>query len=210
MTKRTRIGIRCGVGLVAMALSYNAARAQVLYGTLTGNVTDPAGAVVPKVHVEATSQDTNIKRETETDDHGIYRFNDLQPGLYQVAVNAVSFKKFTETNVQVQANAVIRIDVHLQIASATESIEISADSVVLQTDRSDIHTEISATEVEQLPYNGTEGKNFQSLVCCCSRAPPLLPEPVKPTRRPEIRSAPSRSFKTAFLRRPITLGWTVR
>src|ERR1700683_2079331 len=132
MTKRTRIAIRCGVGLVAMTLAYNAAHAQVLYGSLTGNVTDPANAVVPKVHVEATSQDTNIKRETETDDHGIYRFTDLQPGPYQVTVSAVSFNKFIETNVQVQANAVIRIDVHLQIASASQSVEVAADSVVLQ------------------------------------------------------------------------------
>ena len=164
------MAIRCSVGFVAMALTfdatftYNNAGAQVLYGSLTGNVTDPANAVVPKVHVEATSQDTNIKRQTETDDHGIYRFTDLQPGIYQVSVNAVSFKKFTETNIQVQANAVMRVDVHLQIASTTETVEVSADSVVLQTDRSDVHTEITQTEVEQLPYNGTEGRNFQSLL----------------------------------------------
>src|SRR5581483_10256927 len=101
------------------------ANAQVLYGTLTGNVTDPATAVIPKVHVEATNQDTNVKRDAETDDHGIYRFTDLQPGRYQVAVSAPSFRKFIETNVQVQANAVMRVDVKLQLATASESIEVA-------------------------------------------------------------------------------------
>jgi hypothetical protein len=152
------------IALLALAFTYNAAQAQVLYGTLTGNVTDPANAVVPKVHVEATAMETNVKHETDTDDHGVYRFSDLQPGLYQVSISAVSFKKFIETNVQVQANAVARVNVQLQIATASESVEVSADSVVLQTDRSDVHTEITETEVEQLPYNGTEGKNFQSLL----------------------------------------------
>ena len=66
--------------------------AQVLYGTLTGNVTDPAGAAVPGVHVEATNQETNVKSEATTDDRGIYRFTNLQPGLYKVTVTAPSFR----------------------------------------------------------------------------------------------------------------------
>ncbi len=164
MTRQTRISIRYGVALLALAFTYNAAQAQILYGSLTGNVTDPANAVVPKVHVVATAMETNIKHEAETDDRGVYRFSDLQPGTYRVDVTAPSFKTFIETNVQVQANAVMRVDVRLQIATATETIEVSAGSVVLQTDRSDIHSEITQTEVEQLPYNGTEGKNFQSLL----------------------------------------------
>jgi hypothetical protein len=152
------------MGLVVLVGSIRIGQAQVLYGTLTGNVTDPANAVVPKVHIEATNTDTNVKHETDTDDHGIYRFTDLQPGPYRVTIKAPSFKTFVENNVPVQASAVNRVDVQLQIASAAETIEISADSVVLQTDKSDIHTEISETEVEQLPYNGTEGKNFQALL----------------------------------------------
>src|SRR6266567_3671614 len=57
--------------------------AQVLYGSLTGNVTDPASAAVPGVHIEAVNQETNVKSETNTDERGIYRFTNLQPGLYK-------------------------------------------------------------------------------------------------------------------------------
>jgi hypothetical protein len=141
-----------------------AGHAQVLYGTLVGNISDPAGAAVPSVHVEATNQETNVKREALSDERGIYRFTNLQPGIYRVDVTAGSFRPYAQTNVPVQANEIRRVDVQLQIAATTESVEVSTASVVLQTDKSDIHTEISSQEVQDLPYNGGEGKNFQSLL----------------------------------------------
>jgi hypothetical protein len=138
--------------------------AQVLYGSLTGNVTDPASAAIPGVHVEATNQETNVKSETNTDERGIYRFTNLQPGLYKVTVIAQSFRPYSATNVPVQTNEIRRVDVQLQIATTTESVEVSAGAVTLQTDKADIHSEITAQEVQELPYNGGEGKNFQSLL----------------------------------------------
>ncbi len=164
MGKSSRIAHLCTALLLAACLAKGTARAQVLYGTLTGNVTDPTGAAIANAHVEATNQDSNVKREAEADDRGVYSFTDLQPGMYRVSVSSPSFKTFIENNVEVQTNAVRRVDVRMQIASTTETVEISAGALALQTDRSDVHTEISETEVEQLPYNGTEGKNFQSLV----------------------------------------------
>src|SRR5579884_1638543 len=137
---------------------------QVLYGSLTGNVTDPSGAAVPKAHVVAVNQATNVSREADSDEHGVYRFTDLQPGLYRVTVTAPSFQTFTENNVQVPAGEVRRVDVKFQLATTSQTVEVNAESVVLQTDKGDIHTEISNTEVEKLPYNGSEGKNFQSLL----------------------------------------------
>lgn len=164
MAKPCRFLVACFVGLLVLSVVGGVARAQVLYGSLTGNVIDPAGAAVPTVRVEATNLGTNIKHQTNTDERGIYRFTDLQPGLYSVNVTAQSFRPFVETNVQVQADEVRRVDVQLQIATTTASVEVSADAVVLQTDKADVRTEVSSTEVEELPYNGTEGKNFQSLL----------------------------------------------
>ncbi len=150
--------------LLAMATCARFAAAQVLYGSLTGNVTDPAGAAVPGVNVEALNQGTNVRFEANTDDRGVYRFTDLQIGLYKVTMTAKSFATFVETDVQVQGNEVRRVDVQLKIAQTTETVQVSADSVVLQTDKADIHAQVSQTEVTELPYNGTEGKNFQALL----------------------------------------------
>jgi hypothetical protein len=164
MTTRTPFIVRCAVVLLAVIWAGSVCQAQVLYGSLTGNVSDPTGAAVPGVHVEAVNQGTNVKAETDTDGRGVYRFTNLQEGLYKVTVTAKSFGSFVETNIQVQVSAIRRVDVQLQVATVTQSVEVSADSVVLQTDKADIHAEITPTEVEQLPYNGSEGKNFQALL----------------------------------------------
>jgi len=163
MTTRTLFIVRCAVALLAVIWAGSVCHAQVLYGSLTGNVTDPAGAAVPGVHVEAVNQGTNVKSETDTDVRGVYRFTNLQEGMYKITVTTKSFQTFVETNVQVQVSAIRRVDVQLQVATLNQSVEVTAAQVVLQTDKADIHTEISAQEVEQLPYNGTEGRNFQAL-----------------------------------------------
>ena len=151
------------VAMFALA-SLRFACAQVLYGTLTGNVIDPAGAIVPGAHVEALNQGTNVASEASTDERGIYRFTDLQIGLYKVTVTAKAFATFIETDVQIQGTAVTRVDVRLTIAQTTEKVTVSGDTVLLQTDKADIHAEVSQTEIEELPYQGTEGKNFQALL----------------------------------------------
>src|SRR5258706_11393762 len=92
--------ILCSV--VLLFVISGVSHAQVLYGTLTGNVIDPANAAVPGVHVEAVNQETNVKSEATTDDRGIYRFTNLQPGPYKVTVAAPSFRTYSETNVPVQ------------------------------------------------------------------------------------------------------------
>jgi hypothetical protein len=139
-------------------------RAQGLYGSLTGNIIDPCGAAVPKAKVDALSVDTGIDKQTETDSRGVYLFDNLQPGLYKVTVTVPSFQTFIETNVVVEASSIRRVDLQLKVASVAQSLEVKADAVALQTDKGDIHNEIMSQEVENLPYNGTEGKNFQALL----------------------------------------------
>ncbi|MGA2871711.1 MAG: carboxypeptidase-like regulatory domain-containing protein, partial [Verrucomicrobiota bacterium] len=65
-----RLGLRsilCILVLFALSSSGRLVNAQVLYGSLTGNVNDPTGAPIPGAHVEAVNQDTNVKSETDTD-----------------------------------------------------------------------------------------------------------------------------------------------
>jgi Carboxypeptidase regulatory-like domain len=164
MAQTSRLAHLCLMGFMVASLAVGTGRAQVLYGTLTGNVTDPGGAAIPKAHVEATEQNTNVKRESDTDERGVYSFTDLQPGIYRVAISAPSFKTFITNNVEVLTNSVRRLDVPMQISTTNESVEVSAGALALQTDRSDVHAEITQTEVQEIPYNGTEGKNFQALL----------------------------------------------
>jgi len=150
--------------ILAMLAAAMAGHAQVLYGSLTGNVTDPHGAAVPGAKVEALNVGTGIARQSATDDRGVYVFTNIAAGMYRVTVTVPSFKQVIESNVQVNSNEVRRVDVQLQIAQTSESIQVTAEEVVLQTDKADVHAEITSQEVEELPYTGGEGKNFQSLL----------------------------------------------
>ncbi len=128
------------------------------------NVTDPTGAAIPGAKIEALNAATGVHSESATDEHGIYRFSNIQAGLYTVTISAKSFTNFAETGVQVSNDEVRRVDVQLQIAQTTATMEVRADAVVLQADKADIEAQVTAQEVEELPVTGGEGKNFQRLL----------------------------------------------
>src|SRR5947209_10540331 len=77
--------------LCAIAISVPIARAQVLYGTLTGTVTDPSGAVVVGANVSAVGTQTGVSQTSITDSAGIYRFSSLLQGTYKVTITAQGF-----------------------------------------------------------------------------------------------------------------------
>lgn len=141
-----------------------AALAQVLYGSLTGNVSDQTGAVVPGAKVEVLNVNTGSQREAITDDEGRYTFSDLQPGLYKVTISAASFKSTAQENVRIEANTVRRIDVQLQPTGVAETVLVTASTVVLQSDRADLSVNQTARQVNDLPLTGSVGRNYQSLM----------------------------------------------
>src|ERR1700745_3430476 len=103
--KRPFFATRILVVLVSALAIPLAAHAQVLYGSVTGNVTDQKGDVVPGARVTATNVGTGTSKELITDDRGGYQFNNLQPGLYSVTIQATSFKRQVEENIRVEANS---------------------------------------------------------------------------------------------------------
>jgi hypothetical protein len=164
MKPRTLRIFRCATVLLALACAFRTLDAQVLYGSLTGNVTDPSSAAVPGAKVTALNIDTGLSREATTDDRGAYQFANVQSGPYKVSVTAPSFQTTAQTDVRVNANEVRRVDFGLKIAQTSETVEVSTAAAMLQTDKSDVHSEISSQQVVELPYSGGEGKNFQSLL----------------------------------------------
>jgi len=139
-----------------------AATAQVLYGSLTGNIIDPSGAVLPGARVEALNSATGVSRLATSDSAGVYRFAELLPGLYKVTVTATSFGVFVADNVRIDANTTRRVDVQVQLKQQVEAVTVTGAAPLLQTDRADVHTDLDAKEISDLPLLASNGRNFQS------------------------------------------------
>ena len=151
-----------GIVLVFLLLCSVSSRTQVLYGSLTGNITDPSAAGLPGAHVEVLNVGTGVVHQAVTNDHGSYLFAALQPGTYKITIAATSFSTTITENVRIDANNEQRVDVELHLRQQSESVTVSAAPADLQTDRADIHTDLSAREINELPIIGSNGRNFQS------------------------------------------------
>jgi hypothetical protein len=149
--------------LAAFILFATPVRAQLLYGSLTGNVADTSGAAIPQAKVVLLEMSKGITQEATTDGSGVYRFSELLPGDYKVTISAKGFNSSVVEGVNVNVNSVQRIDAKLPVATVTEAITVSSAPPELQTDRSDVHTDLSTSELQSLPAISSEGKSFQSL-----------------------------------------------
>ncbi len=136
---------------------------QVLYGTLTGTVTDKTGAVIPNVAVTLTDQATGQVRTATASDHGDYQMTNLLPGTYTLSVQQTGFAGFTQQNIVIEINRQARIDATLQPAGVTQVVTVTQAAPMLQTETAEVNQEISEQQLAQLPITSSQGRNYQSL-----------------------------------------------
>src|SRR5947208_2136720 len=101
-------------------------------GTITGTVTDPAGAVIARAPVEVRSTETNVLYPAETTETGAYTVLRLPPGPYSVTVSAPGFKKLTRAGLAVAAGQTLPLDLKLEVGSAAESVTVTAEGTLLK------------------------------------------------------------------------------
>jgi carboxypeptidase family protein/TonB-dependent receptor-like protein len=172
--------------LLALAAP-RAVDAQVLYGSLTGNVTDQSGAVVAGAKVEALNIGTGASTSVVTDERGAYLFNSLQAGLYKVTITAQTFKTLAQDTVRVEVNTIRRLDAQLQVGDVTAVVQITSITDALQTDRADVNFVQPARQINDLPLTGTVGRNYQSLMS-------LIPGAVSMGEQNSAAGSPQRSI----------------
>jgi hypothetical protein len=179
-----------GIPAAILALAIAAAAApsldaQVLYGSIVGNVRDSTGAILPGATVTITHNETKATRETVTDGTGAYRFSTVQPGSYTVVVVMSGFQKFVRNDVPVTLNTVARVDAALGVGQLQESVTVSAETPLLQTERAEVREELRARELQDLPV--PIGRNYQELFT-------TLPGFTPPADAHSIPSNPSRAL----------------
>lgn len=146
--------------------------AQVTTADLVGTVTDNTGAVLPNAKVTITNIGTNISRTATTDDAGAYVFNLLPIGTYAVKVEATGFKNFAVNEITLVGGDRTRVDARMEVGATTETVSITADASVLQTDTSTVGTAITGKLVQELPLNGRNYVQLALLVPGVSPGPP--------------------------------------
>ena len=156
-----------GIALLFLALLVlftfpSTVEAQVLYGSIVGDVTDPSGAVVAGATIRIVNIGTGFSAQAVTNESGSYTLQDVPAGTYDLIVTASGFSSLTKTGIQVSVNTLQRQDIALQVGQATETVRVEASAVLLQTDRADVSVEISEKAVTDLPL--PRYRNFQSLI----------------------------------------------
>jgi hypothetical protein len=145
-------------------LSPCSSRAQVLYGTLIGNVTDASGAAVVGATVVATNMGTGIAKTITTDNSGTYRISNLGEGTYKVSISAKTFASTVAPSIVIQTNSEQRYDAQLQPASVGQTVMVTGAPPELQTDSATVSTDLETTQLQTLDATpGANMRNFQSL-----------------------------------------------
>ncbi len=129
------------------------ASAQVTTGTLIGSVTDASGQPIPQAEVRAADTLHGVARTAATDSSGFYRFVDLPPSSYSVAVSAPGFRPAARADVAVAVASNVRVDFRLPVSAVAETVDVVAAVRLLQIGSGDLGMLLDRQQIEGLPLN---------------------------------------------------------
>ena len=133
------------------------------FGDISGEVRDQSGAVIGGVVVTLTNVGTNATRTTESNDQGIFAFPALQPGQYTLKAEKQGFKTFSRTGIAVEVQLSARINIDMQVGSVSESIEVSAQAALLQSENATVGTVIDNKRILEMPLAGRNAFNLVAI-----------------------------------------------
>jgi Carboxypeptidase regulatory-like domain/TonB-dependent Receptor Plug Domain len=150
--------------LILFALAQVPAAAQTITATLSGEVKDSAGAVVPGATVTVTNSETGNTKTTETNDDGRYTVTFLQPGTYRITVAKTGFAESVRDNIRLEIAQTATLDIGLGVTAEQATVNVEGDVPLLQTETSNLETTIEQKLVEDLPTADRNIFNFVNLV----------------------------------------------
>jgi hypothetical protein len=130
-------------------------------GTILGTVTDTTGAIVANAPVDVTNTATGVATKVKTTAAGDYTATNLIPGPYRVSVQMAGFSKSVTSGIVLAVDQNARIDLQLKPGAVSETVEVSAGAVALDTDSSAVTQVVSERQMSELPLNG---RNFVDLL----------------------------------------------
>ena len=164
LLKLTGLAMLFAAILAVVTLGVSPLHAQSSYGSIVGTVTDASGAVVPGATVTVTNVGTSEKRTQKADAAGNFRFVNLTPANYKIQVEMTNYKRTVRDAIPVQIDQAVRVDVALQVGSATEIVEVTTQAPLIETDSGTLGSQVEGKTVEEMPLNGRNTMNLIALV----------------------------------------------
>src|SRR5262245_56065699 len=144
---------RLGIGAVILYLFASYAAAQEFRGSISGRVTEASGGVVTNAQVTITNTATNVATTTSTNASGDFSALYLNPGRYSVTVESRGFKKLIRQNIDVRVGDKLSLDLTLEVGEVADTVNITADSPILQTTTGTAGQVIDRRRISELPLS---------------------------------------------------------
>jgi hypothetical protein len=132
-------------------------------GTITGVITDTSGAAVPGAKVTATDTENKTSQTTTTTNLGVYLFNDMTPATYALSAEKQGFKTCATQGLVLDPAVTRTFNCTLQPGTISETIEVTAGALQVETQTTQINSVINSSQIQQLPDNGRNFANFLAL-----------------------------------------------
>ena len=131
---------------------------------IVGTITDQSGAVVSQATVTAKNLATGASQQATTNDLGQYTVSDLDVGAYQVVIEKAGFRRGVVDQVRLEVQLITRVDFTLQLGQLTEEVRVTANPGSLETEQSSIGTLLENKMVAEIPLNGRNFLQLQTLL----------------------------------------------
>jgi len=152
--------------VVCLAVWAGFAWAQTERGTIRGLVLDSSGAAIASAAVRATNQATGVTAETVSTAAGNYQITQIPPGTYTIEAEFTGFKKYVRENVRVAVGEIVGLNLTLELGDITESVTVSAAAISLQSESTEVSTDINPKSYVELPLqvSGGSGRSVENFI----------------------------------------------
>ncbi len=162
-SRRSRgVALHCVLLAVFAMIAYVPAFAQT--GQITGKVTDPGGAVIPGVNLTVTETETGQQRIVQSNQSGNYTVPALLPGPYTISARSAGFQTVLRRGIQLQVQEILQINITLQPGTVQQTVVVTAQGPLLQTQTSSVGQIVSGRDVVKLPLLGRDAYALGELV----------------------------------------------
>src|SRR6202789_1331993 len=142
--------------LMLFGISATMALGQGTSASLTGQVTDTTGAVIPNATVSAKNTDTNLVQTRTTNASGVYLISPLPPGRYSLTVQVTGFTRYVQTGIILSVDVASTQNVALKLGSADQTVTVTSNAELINTTTPELGMTVNEEAISQLPLNGRD------------------------------------------------------